>query len=96
MFAEELAVFPSRYAGHLTLSLAAILTGLLVSIPLGIRAAGSPKLAGPALGAASLVQTIPGIALLALMVPVLGGGSVSGQPMWPWRSILCCRSCATR
>ncbi|MEL6662492.1 MAG: ABC transporter permease/substrate-binding protein [Pseudomonadota bacterium] len=73
MFAEELAVFPSRYAGHLTLSLAAIATGLLVSIPLGIRAASSPRLAGPALGAASLVQTIPGIALLALMVPVLGG-----------------------
>jgi osmoprotectant transport system permease protein len=73
MFAEELAVFPSRYAGHLTLSLAAIMTGLLVSLPLGIRAAGSPRLAGPSLGAASLVQTIPGIALLALMVPVLGG-----------------------
>ncbi|MEL6568452.1 MAG: ABC transporter permease/substrate-binding protein [Pseudomonadota bacterium] len=73
MFAEELVVFPSRYAGHLTLSLAAIATGLLISIPLGIYASRSPRLAGPALGFASLVQTIPGIALLALMVPVLGG-----------------------
>ena len=73
MFAEELAVFPSRYAGHLYLSLSAILTGLAISIPLGILAAPRPRLAGPALGFASLVQTIPGIALLALMVPVLGG-----------------------
>ena len=73
MFAEEWAVFPGHYAGHLTLSFAAILTGLLVSVPLGIRAAGAPRLAGPALGFASIVQTIPGIALLALMVPVMGG-----------------------
>lgn len=73
MFAEELAVFPSRYAGHLLLSLSAILTGLAVSIPLGIHAASRPALSGPALGLASLVQTIPGIALLALMVPVMGG-----------------------
>lgn len=73
MFAEELAVFPSRYAGHLMLSLSAIATGLAVSIPLGIHAASRPRLAGPALGFASLVQTIPGIALLALMVPVMGG-----------------------
>lgn len=73
MFAEELAVFPDRYAGHLILSLAAIATGLLISLPLGIRAAYSPRLSGPALGTASLIQTIPGIALLALMVPVLGG-----------------------
>ncbi len=73
MFAEELAVFPGRYAGHLTLAFAALLTGLVVSLPLGIRAAGDRGLAGPALGFASLVQTIPGIALLALMVPVMGG-----------------------
>lgn len=73
MFSEELAVFPGHYAGHLTLSLAAIATGLAVSIPLGIYAARRPALSGPALGFASLVQTVPGIALLALMVPILGG-----------------------
>lgn len=73
MFAEEWTVFPGHYAGHLTLSFAAILSGLLVSVPLGIRAAGDARLAGPVLGFASVVQTIPGIALLALMVPVMGG-----------------------
>lgn len=73
MFAEELAVFPGHYAGHLSLSILAIATGLVVSLPLGIYAARRPALSGPALGFASLVQTVPGIALLALMVPVLGG-----------------------
>jgi len=73
MFAEEWLVFPGHYAGHLSLSFAAIATGLLVSVPLGIWAAGNRQLAGPALGFASTVQTIPGIALLALMVPVMGG-----------------------
>ena len=73
MFAEEWTVFPGHYSGHLMLSFGAILTGLIVSVPVGIWAARSQKLAGPALGFASVVQTIPGLALLALMVPLMGG-----------------------
>ncbi len=73
MFADEWATFPSRYAGHLSLSASAILTGLLVSVPLGVLASRSDRFGGPILGAASVVQTIPGLALLALMVPLLGG-----------------------
>ena len=73
MFAEEWLVFPQRYAGHLSLSAFAILAGLLVSIPLGVFATRSERLSGPILGVASIIQTIPGLALLALMVPVLGG-----------------------
>ena len=73
MFTEELMVFPGHYSGHLILSGSAILTGLIVSVPLGIVAARTERFAGPVLGFASVVQTIPGIALLALMVPLLGG-----------------------
>lgn len=73
MFEEEWAVFPQLYAGHLMLSLSALAVGLIVSVPLGIAAARSDKVATPALGAASVVQTIPGLALLALMVPLMGG-----------------------
>lgn len=71
--AEELAVFPANYAGHLKLALGALLTGLVISIPAGILAARQRHFAGPALATASIVQTIPGIALLALMVPLMGG-----------------------
>ncbi len=73
MFQEEWAVFPQFYGGHLALSLSALGVGLLVSVPLGVAAARIEKLATPALGAASVVQTIPGLALLALMVPLMGG-----------------------
>ncbi|XBQ15154.1 MAG: ABC transporter permease/substrate-binding protein [Oceanicaulis sp.] len=64
---------PAFLGGHIRLSLAAILTALAISVPLGVFAARRPAVAGPALGAASVLQTIPGLALLALMVPLLGG-----------------------
>ncbi len=73
MFTEEWVVFPQLYAGHLILSFSALAVGLLVSVPLGVAAARSDKVATPALGVASVVQTIPGLALLALMVPLMGG-----------------------
>jgi len=73
MFSEEWTVFPAYYSGHLLLAFGAILTGLIFSVPLGIAAFRSEKLSGPALGFASVIQTIPGLALLALMVPLMGG-----------------------
>ena len=71
--AERWAELPDLLAGHVLLSLSAILVGLAISLPLGIHAAGRRRLAGVVLNAASVVQTIPGLALLALMVPLLGG-----------------------
>ncbi|MEO1473489.1 MAG: ABC transporter permease/substrate-binding protein [Pseudomonadota bacterium] len=72
-FSEQWTVFPGHYTGHLVLSFAALLTGLAVSVPAGIFAARSERFAGPVLTFASIIQTIPGLALLALMVPLLGG-----------------------
>ena len=70
---ERFAELPALLAGHLTLSLSALFVGVAISVPLGVVAARSPRLGGPLLGAASLIQTIPSLALLALMVPILGG-----------------------
>lgn len=64
---------PAYLGGHLQLSVAAILTALAASLPLGIAAARNPAIAAPALTVASTLQTIPALALLALMVPLLGG-----------------------
>ena len=64
---------PAYLGGHIRLSLAAILSALAISLPLGVLAARSRAVAGPALTVASVLQTIPGLALLALMVPLLGG-----------------------
>jgi osmoprotectant transport system permease protein len=72
-FAERLAELPHFLSAHVVLSVAAILTGIALSVPLGIHAAQRPKLAAVTLNIASVIQTIPGLALLALMVPLLGG-----------------------
>lgn len=64
---------PAYLGGHIRLSLASILTALAIALPLGVAAARKPAIAGPSVAVASLLQTIPGLALLALMVPLLGG-----------------------
>lgn len=64
---------PACLGGHVLLSFAALIVGLAVSLPLGILASRVPRLAEWALAGASVLQTIPSLALLALMVPLLGG-----------------------
>lgn len=71
--AERFVQLPDLLAGHLILSVTALMLGAAISIPLGIVAARSSRLGGPILGVVGLMQTIPSIALLALMVPLLGG-----------------------
>ncbi|HEY7153179.1 MAG TPA: ABC transporter permease/substrate-binding protein [Gemmataceae bacterium] len=72
-FQELLEDLPSYLGGHLLLSLAALTVGLAVSVPLGIAVSRRPRLAEWALVGAGIIQTIPSLALLALMVPLLGG-----------------------
>ncbi|WP_203292064.1 ABC transporter permease/substrate-binding protein [Maricaulis parjimensis] len=71
--AERLAELPHLLSAHVILSMAALGCGIAVSVPLGILAAQRPGLSAVTLNIASVIQTIPGLALLALMVPLLGG-----------------------
>ena len=71
--AEQLALLPGRLVAHLELSLAALALAALVSVPLGIRVARRGGAAGALLAATSAAQTIPSLALLAIMVPTLAG-----------------------
>jgi osmoprotectant transport system permease protein len=64
---------PDYLGGQVRLSVAALAVGLAVSVPLGIAASRRPRLAELALGAAGVIQTVPSLALLVLMVPLLGG-----------------------
>ncbi len=68
---EQLALLPRYLTAHLQLSLAALALGLLISLPIALWVLRRPRLEGPILGIASVLQTIPGLALLALMVPAL-------------------------
>jgi osmoprotectant transport system permease protein len=56
---------------HVLLSAAAIALGIAIALPLAVWASRSPPVAKLALGFASLVQTIPALALLALFFPIL-------------------------
>ncbi len=71
--ADRFAELPDLLAGHLLLSVSALVIGIAVSVPLGIAATRRPRLRGAALAVAGLIQTVPSMALLALMVPLLGG-----------------------
>jgi len=64
---------PAYLGGHMLLSAAALAVGLAISLPVGIYASQRPRLAELVLGIAGIIQTVPSLALLALMVPLLGG-----------------------
>lgn len=64
---------PNLLGGHLSLAVPAIFVGVLISVPLGILCVKSAAVRGPVMTVISLVQTVPSIALLAIMVAILGG-----------------------
>jgi len=66
-----LELLPDYLTGHLQLTLLALLAATLLSVPLGIVASRTPRLQALVLGFAGVVQTIPSLALLAAMVPLL-------------------------
>ncbi|HZV05467.1 MAG TPA: ABC transporter permease/substrate-binding protein [Gemmataceae bacterium] len=70
---ESLRDLPDYLGGHMLLSLSALVVGLVLSVPLGIAVSRRPKLAELAQGIAAVIQTVPSLALLVLMVPLLGG-----------------------
>ncbi|MGJ3646890.1 ABC transporter permease/substrate-binding protein [Sphingomonas sp. GlSt437] len=62
---------PDLLAQHLLLAASALVLGMAISLPLAVWSARRPAVARAALGVASLIQTIPSLALLALFYPVL-------------------------
>lgn len=62
-------------AEHLTLSLSAVLLAIAVAVPVGILLSRSRRLADPVITVVGLFQTLPAVALLAFMIPLLGIGS---------------------
>ena len=70
---EQLLLLPDYFQGHLILTIIALSLGIMISIPLGIWAAQSPRVKRPLLALVSIVQTFPSVAILALVVAMLGG-----------------------
>ena len=57
---------------HITLVLFSVLLACLFGIPLGLLAAYSPRLRQSVLALVGVLQTVPSLALLAMLIPLLG------------------------
>lgn len=66
-----------RLAGeHAALVLAALVAAILVAVPLGVLLGRVPAVAEGVMQVLGVLQTIPSIALLAFMIPLLGIGAL--------------------
>lgn len=61
---------------HLVLSLSALGLGCLVALPLGILISSNKKLTQTVISISSILQTIPSLALFAMIVPIMGVGKI--------------------
>jgi osmoprotectant transport system permease protein len=75
-FWAERATLLRRTAEHLQLSLIALFLGAAVAIPLGLFLLRAKRSAETLIRLLGVTQTIPSIALLAFMIPLLGVGFV--------------------
>ncbi|NBC07782.1 MAG: ABC transporter permease subunit [Bacteroidetes bacterium] len=73
-FAENRAKLLEQVLEHIGLTFTSLLIATLIAVPLGILITRKPKLAGGVLGFTGVLQTIPSIALLGFMIPLLGIG----------------------
>lgn len=90
---EQLRLLPLNLANHLLVSVIPLAVGVAISLPLGMYVARRNWCRYPTLTAVSLIQTIPSLALLALMVPLLAllgsftlwafGFQISALGFWP-------------
>ena len=71
--ADALARLPDYLGGHVRVSLMALALGIALSVPLALLSIRRPAFRAIALALTSVVQTIPGLALLALFYPLLLG-----------------------
>jgi osmoprotectant transport system permease protein len=70
-WSEALAHLPDYLGNHVRVSVSALALGLAISLPLAIAVRNRRVPRGVLLGLASIVQTVPGLALLALFYPLL-------------------------
>ena len=63
---------PNLLIQHLTIVAISMLISIVIAIPVGIFIARRRSVQGPVISVAGLLYTIPGIALLAYLIPITG------------------------
>lgn len=81
-FAAAARLLPDYLGQHVLLSAAALGLGFLISLPLVVAASRNARIRWPVLGFASVVQTVPSLALLALFYPLLLGVSAAWKQLF--------------
>lgn len=66
----------TAFQDHLILAAIAMVFAILIAVPLGILLTRNKRIAEFVIGMASVIQTIPSLALLAFMLPIFGIGRV--------------------
>ncbi|MGH9382604.1 MAG: glycine betaine ABC transporter substrate-binding protein, partial [Thermoanaerobaculia bacterium] len=74
VFWRDRAALAERTLEHLALTAVALLAGIAVAVPLGVGLERRRAQAEPLIRLIGMTQTIPSIALLAFMIPLLGVG----------------------
>jgi osmoprotectant transport system permease protein len=82
--ADALGRLPDYLGSHVLVSVTALALGLGLSFPLALAALRRPALRALLLAATSIVQTIPGLALLALFYPLLLGAAALSERTLGW------------
>ncbi|HSB23523.1 MAG TPA: glycine betaine ABC transporter substrate-binding protein [Burkholderiaceae bacterium] len=57
---------------HLTLVAVSVLAAVLIGVPLGTAAAAWPRVEQPVMALVGVLQTVPSLALFAMLIPLLG------------------------
>ena len=64
----------ARTGEHIFISVVSLALGILFAVPIGILLTRTKRLASIVIGITSALQTVPSLALLALMIPIFGVG----------------------
>lgn len=76
VFSERKGQLLSALLEHIQISFIALFFAVLIAIPLGIYLTRKPKVAEPIIGVTAVLQTIPSLALLGLLIPLFGIGTL--------------------
>lgn len=60
---------------HLQISLLSLIIAIVIAVPLGLLLTRYKRVAEPIIGLAAILQTIPSLAVLALLIPLFGIGT---------------------
>ncbi len=85
-YANREDVFRAAGLRHLQIVAATLIPALLIGVPLGLAAARNDKFATPLFAVLNVIQTVPSIALFALLIAPLSG-LAAALPGWDIRGI---------